>query len=103
MVTEYSFVNVTSFVWGSGVLSLNSGSFMEYPTGATGATTNLIFTGAFKLNNSATACSHTNVAPDVVSCGISLTAAHLDAAQGAAGFGGYAYLPGGGTITNESE
>ena len=103
LATEYSFVNVTSFVWGSGVLSLNSGSFMEYPTGATGATTNLIFTGAFKLNNSTTACSHTNVAPDVVSCGISLTAAHLDAAQGAAGFGGYAYLPGGGTITNASQ
>jgi hypothetical protein len=99
---EQAFAFASGFIWGPGALTVDGGSFLEYPTGSTGAVTNLLM-GGFLLNAGSTACSHTNATPDVVSCGISLTAAHLDAVQGAAGFGGFAYLPGGGTITNAQQ
>ena len=55
---------------------------------------------ALRFNGAGVACSHSGAAPDVVDCGIALTAAHLDAAQGVAGFGGLAYYIGGASIIN---
>lgn len=56
--------------------------------------------GGLSINGSPNACSHTSAAPDVVNCGIAVTAANLDAAAGATGFGGNAFIPGGGSISN---
>jgi len=52
------------------------------------------------LNNSATACSSTGGATPTIACGISTTPAHLDAAAGAAGFGGIAFNLGGASINS---
>jgi hypothetical protein len=67
------------------------------------------FTGAWTLpalispgilvDGSSAACSHGNTSPDVISCGISTTVAHLDAAQGVAGFGGNAFIFGGSSVS----
>jgi hypothetical protein len=91
---------VAGIVWGPGTLNIQGPGRLNYPTGAGAAAANLLLTGGVKINGGTTACSHTSATPDVVSCGITVTAAHLDAAQGAAGFGGLAYSPGGGSISN---
>jgi hypothetical protein len=83
-------------IWGPGTLALQGQTRMGYTaTQATAA-----FKSALTMNGGTTACSHTNGSPDVISCGISVTGAHLDAAQGAAGFGGLAFLPGGASISS---
>jgi hypothetical protein len=46
-------------------------------------------------NSAQTACSETYASPDVISCGISVTNAHLAAAAGIAGFGDKAFILGG--------
>lgn len=66
-------------------------------TGNTFANT-LTFPGNISINASTTACSAT--AAGVINCGISITPAHLDAAAGAAGFGGTAFAFGGAGISN---
>lgn len=77
-----------------GSITLDGVSRWSYNGGTATAT----FLGgvALQVNNRGTlACSHSSGSPDVVSCGITISVANLDAAQGAAGFGGLAYLPGG--------
>lgn len=87
-------------VWGPGTLVVQGSARLIYPAGIGAAAANFLLTGGFSENTSTTACSHSGATPDVVDCGITLTAAHLDAAQGAAGFGGLAYNPGGSSISN---
>ena len=53
-----------------------------------------------ELNGVATACSSTGGATPTIACGISTTPAHLDAAAGAAGFGGMAFNLGGASVGN---
>ena len=81
------FAIITAPVWGPTSLNMQSTGRIKYPSGAGAAVANLLLTGGVVLNNTAAACSHSNASPDVLSCGISLTPAHLDAGQGAAGFG----------------
>jgi hypothetical protein len=50
------------------------------------------------LNGSSTGCSSTGGATPTIACGISTTPAHLDAAAGAAGFGGNAFVLGGASV-----
>ena len=102
-LTAYSYTSVQTQIWGPGALYVNAGGWLQYPTGIGGAVSSLLLTGAMHIAGSTTACSHTSAAPDVVDCGISVTPAHLDAAQGVAGFGGYAYSPGGGVISNVAQ
>jgi len=84
------------FIWGPGHLDVAFGQ-LEYP--ATQAVATFLLTGPMTINGESTACSYTVAAPSVINCGISITPAHLDAAAGAAGFGGNAVLLGGGSIT----
>lgn len=95
----YGITQVTAPVWGPGTLNAVGQGRIKYPTGSGAAAANLLTTG-LQINQGTTACSHSNATPDVVSCGITLSAANLDAAQGASGFGGLAYVPGGGSITS---
>ena len=101
-LVTYSYTTIGTQMWGPGSLYVNAGAWLQYPTGGSGATNSLLM-GVIHINGATTACSHSGAAPDVVDCGISLTTAHLDASQGAAGFGGFAYSPGGGTITNVAQ
>jgi hypothetical protein len=96
----YGITQVTAPVWGPGTLNAVGQGRIKYPTGGGAAAANLLTTGLQINGGSANACSHSGATPDVVSCGITLSAANLDAAQGAAGFGGLAYVPGGASITN---
>lgn len=74
---------------------LMSGTFTNGWTQAT-----LVSTGV-QLNGASTGCSHSNANnPDVQNCAISTTVAHLDAAQGIAGFGGTGFNPGGASVSN---
>lgn len=77
----------------------NARGYMASGTFTAGWTAPALVTGV-TMNAAATACSHSAAAPDVVDCGITTSVANLDAAQGAAGFGGFAYNPGGATVTN---
>lgn len=88
----------TPILWGPGNFRLVQTAHVTYPTGA-GSTT-FIQTGAFTINGFTTACGHSNANnPDVINCAINITGANLDAAQGIAGFGGNAFIPGGGGIS----
>jgi hypothetical protein len=94
VVSGGSSINSGGIVWGPGNINVTGNTRLVYtPTQATAA-----FLTTIDLDGTATGCSHTGASPDVVSCGISLTGAHLDAAQGVAGFGGLAYTPGGASI-----
>jgi hypothetical protein len=92
-------VNSGGIIWGPGIFNVQGSGRVTYTaTQATAA-----FLATTKINNSTTACSHSNANnPDVINCAISITGAHLDAAQGVAGFGGLAFSPGGGSITSGS-
>jgi len=100
-VIEFGFVTVTGPLWTTASpMYVNSGSVLQYPSGAGAAVANFPSPMNMHIGSLTTACSHSNATPDVVDCGISITPAHLDAAQGAAGFGGNAYNPNIGMITN---
>jgi hypothetical protein len=99
VIAAYGITQVTAPVWGPGTLSAAGQGRIKYPSGGGAAAANLLTT-SLQINEANTACSHTAASPDVVSCGITVSAANLDAAQGVAGFGGLAYVPGGGSITN---
>ena len=94
VVSGGSSINSGGIVWGPGTINVAGNTRLVYtPTQATAA-----FLTTINLDGSTTGCSHTGASPDVVYCGITLTGAHLDAAQGVAGFGGLAYTPGGASI-----
>jgi hypothetical protein len=80
--------------WGPGTINLFGQARFVYTANAA---TNLL--SGIKINNGTTACSHTGASPDVIACGITLSAANLDAAAGVAGFGGLAFNVGGGAFT----
>ena len=100
---------VTGPIWGPGTLRVEGGSFLQYPSTTGAAVANFLQTGTnegsvpWALNGATTACSHTGASPDVVSCGISLSATNLDAAQSSSGFGGLAYAVGGGQISKTAQ
>lgn len=91
-----------NFLWGPGGLDVMNTARLSYPSGANQAAASLLLTGAIQINTGSVACSIGTGASAVVNCGISPTAAHLDAAVGASGFGGVAFVPGGASITNLS-
>lgn len=68
---------------------------LQYHTPASGAGGSLPISGGIQISGSANACSN---AAGTIACGISITAAHLDAAAGVSGFGGDAFILGGGSI-----
>jgi hypothetical protein len=87
-------------VYGPGSLGTAFGNTVQYPSGAGEAVDTFKISGGLNINGLTSACSHTNASPDVLNCGITLTAAHLDAAAGASGFGGNAFIPGLGGFNN---
>lgn len=88
----------STVIWGSGTLRVDGMTNLRYG-GASTAVATFVLTGGLKLNNDTTANSLIVGSPNVYNGGISLTAAHLDAAAGAAGFGGFAVRFGGGSFT----
>ena len=90
-------------LWGAGgVIDIQGTGHMQYPTGGV-ATTTFIQTPAspfIQLNGVTTGHSVTAGSPDVFNGAITTTTAHLDAAVGAAGFGGNAFNPGNASISN---
>jgi hypothetical protein len=96
----------TNAIWWRGSTN-GSASTKLYAEGTTrwsysGATATNTFLSPLllRINDLTTACSHNGAAPDVIDCGISLTQANLDAAQSSTTFGGYAFNPGGASITS---
>ena len=85
-------------VYGPGGLAVHQRGRIQYPAG--GAVGSMLQSGGLDMNNVGFACSHTSASPDVSYCGIALTAVNLDAPAGAAGFGGNAFIPGCGSISN---
>jgi hypothetical protein len=86
-------------LWGTGTLNVTKGASLTYPAGAGSAVANLQI-ASLQLDSTGTGHSVIAGSPDVYNGGITTTAAHLDAAAGAAGFGGNAFNPGGGSISN---
>lgn len=89
-----------SSLYGPGSVDMTGMSRLSYPSGAGAAVAHLQLTGSLEINGLTTAHSVISGTPDVLNGSIGLTAAHLDAAAGAAGFGGNAFNPGGGAIAN---
>ena len=89
----------SNILWGAGTLNVTGGANFVYPSGANQAAASLKIS-TLQINGGTTACSVGTGASAAWNCGITVTAAHLDAAVGSAGFGGVAYNPGGGSITN---
>jgi hypothetical protein len=87
-------------IYGGGGVNVFAGGHFIYPSGAGAAVANLLYSGGTRINGQPNAHSIISGSPDVLNGGISLTAAHLDAAAGAAGFGGHAFIPGIGSIAN---
>lgn len=86
-------------IWGPGTVKVIGSSHLTYPTGGV-ATTTFLQTGGLQINALTTACSSSGANnPDVISCGIILNPTNLDAAQGLTGFGGNAFVMGGGSIS----
>lgn len=84
--------------WGAGKVGVWNGSRLAILNG-TSAVAVFTLSGGLTINGQTTACSHSGANnPDVINCGISLTPANIDAAQSTTGFGGYAFIPGGGSI-----
>ncbi|HLY33909.1 MAG TPA: hypothetical protein VKQ07_05205, partial [Jatrophihabitantaceae bacterium] len=101
LVSNYAYG--TRVVYGSGTNIINAigSSHVQLSAGTftTAFTAPGLVTG-MKLNSSTTGCSHSGAATDVINCGITLTPAHLDAAQGTAGCGSNCYFPGGAGVSN---
>jgi hypothetical protein len=87
------------FAWGTGTINVNEGK-LTYATGAGAATATFLNTGGLQIGGLTTAYSATGGSPATLNAGITITPAHLDAAAGAAGFGGNAFIPGVGSISN---
>lgn len=83
-------------LWGPGGWDVVGNSRLNIPSGT--ATAALLNTGSMLINGVGTASSHTGASPDVLNSGITISAAHLDAAAGATGFGGLAFTLGGGSV-----
>lgn len=83
-------------IWGPGALNVQGSTRFTYKNSAGATFLNL---GGLQLNASSTACSSSNASTNVENCAITLTAAHLDAAQGTAGCGGTCYVKGGASFT----
>lgn len=85
-------------LWGSYVLDVSAQSSLLYSS-ATLAVDQFQGSPTLMLDGETTGASASG-SPLVLSPGIALTPANLDAAAGAAGFGGVAFALGGGSITN---
>ena len=94
-------VGISGPIWGTGAVLFNAGTVASYPAGATGATDT--FLTPLYLNENTTGCSQTGTSPVTVSCGIPLSGAALDAPAGPAGFGGSAFVLGGGRVSNVTD
>jgi hypothetical protein len=98
LAQNVSAINPSPVIWGPGILAVQGGCTLHYPSGAGGAVATFLQTGGFALNSGATAYSVGTGAAAVWNGGITVTAAALDAAVGIAGFGGIAVVPGGASI-----
>lgn len=83
-------------LWGAGTLSIIGNQVWNYTAPASTAFPQ----ATLQISEQSVACGHSNASTDVQNCNITITKAHLDAAQGAAGFGGTAYVPGGAAISS---
>jgi hypothetical protein len=93
------------FVYGPGGITIPSQGHLRYPSGAGAAASAFLLSGGIKMLNvggaaGTTACNHTGANPDVITCGITISPTNLDTAVTSGGFGGNAFIPGGGSITN---
>ena len=84
-------------LWGPGSVSLEGNSYLRYKHST--AVDAFLVLGGLQMDGQTTACNHTGAAPDVITCGIALTPVNLDLAVISGGFGGTAFIPGGGTIS----
>lgn len=74
--------------------------FLASGTFTNGFTAPALITPGIQFNGTSAACSSSNANnPDVINCAIGSTVAHLDAAQGTAGFGGSAFALGGASVS----
>ncbi len=90
-------------VYGPGGLATHQRGFLQYDPGPGMAEAELLNSGGIYINNVQFACSHTGAGPDAADtfhCNIPLTAAHLDGDAGPNGFGGNAFVPGCGSVSN---
>lgn len=85
------------FLYGPGRVTVPSSGHVRYPSGASAATSALLVSGGLSINGSSTACAESS---GTISCGRALTPANLDLAVDAGGFGGKAFLLGGGSVSN---
>lgn len=92
---------LTGQLWGTSFHGVAAGSWFQYPSGAGGATANLLLAGGITLNNVTTACSSTGGATPTIGCNITINPTNLDAPASSTGFGGQAFAQsGGGAISN---
>lgn len=87
-----------ALLWGKGTTDVKAGSLFLSGVTAVASLLQPGAGGAITLNGQANAFSATLANPSVVNGAVPLTPAHIDAAAGAAGFGGNAFIPGGGSI-----
>jgi hypothetical protein len=88
----------TSAFYGAGLLNVQSGVLLYTSTAAA----SFPLSGGLQIAGQGNAYSNATAAGLTTTHLLTLTAAHLDAAAGAAGFGGLAYVPAVGAITNAS-
>jgi hypothetical protein len=100
VVVPASFNPSADVIWGPGAVSLILNTRAEYPPGLNQAQKTFLQTGGLLINGSPSACAVDPTQPLSLRCGIALTPANLDTAVSAGGFGGLAFIPGGGSITN---
>lgn len=87
-------------IWGGGSINIQNSTFVYGATGLETAVNTFLLTGGITINLLTTASAYNPTGIGTFNSGISITAANLDAAISAGGFGGTALIPGGGTITN---
>lgn len=86
-------------VRGPGLLCVLGNGRLSY---ATTAIATFVNSGGLQINNLTTAFSYSGTTPVVINGGITISPTNLDATAGSSGFGGTAFIFGGGTITNKS-
>ena len=84
-------------LWGPGSINVRGTSRLNYTAPAL---TSFLLTGSVTINSSTTAYSVGSGTGATLNGGITITPSNLDAPQGPSGFGGTAFIPGGGSITN---
>ena len=93
---DFQYATAYTFLWGPGTTNVSQNARVAYTaSGATAA----FKTATLQMNGQTKAC---NGGPTTLgtTCNITISGANLDAAFGASGFGGNAWVPGGSCITD---